>query len=67
MPLKFSPSKKVAKMRKLSVEFLLKEYNYVKSIARGRKLSMSEFVRQATVFALDNLEEKGVNHAKVSR
>lgn len=57
MPLKFSPSKKVVKMRKISVEFPLQEYDYIKRVAKDRKLSTREFIRQATVFALDHLEK----------
>lgn len=44
-------------MRKISVEFPLQEYDYIKRVAKDRKLSTREFIRQATVFALDHLEK----------
>lgn len=55
---KFSPAKQVVKMRNLSVSFSLNEYEYIKRVAKARKLSTRGLIRQATVFALDHLEKK---------
>ncbi len=57
MPLKFSPSKKVVKMRKVSVEFPIYDYKTVAAAAKRRKLPIREFIRMATAYAMANLED----------
>ena len=54
---KFTPAKQVVKMRKISIEFLPSDYVRIVRAAHKYKVGMKEIIRQATMFALENLEK----------
>ena len=53
---KFSPAKQVVKTQKITVEFPIGEYAIIRMQARNRKVSTREFIRLATMYAMNNLE-----------
>ena len=53
---KFSPAKQVVKTQKITVEPPVGDYAMIRTQARNRKVSTREFIRLATMYAMENLE-----------